>query len=437
MQTSYMCRVRLSERKIKAVKYFSLALLLFIIGCDDEKIFMKENFFSLTTTKSERENFVKKTIEETIHKNLSQELTVETEEDYESALWAMELMLFRNSFTDSVFSSIIKKIDATSTSFQRAFLEAVYTLYINDFKNEIEYFVKTTNNPKIFAMCCNYLFQNGMNTRSLIENYKTNYPEYASHPIITMLEIHLLNEKTETPALKELLAHQFEKDKITLFSLQRNDRNYPGIILIRNADGKFVRDRDGKIFHVSQLARAISNLPGYITNGNTPQGIFSIYGIDTSQNVFIGPSPNLQIRMPFEVEPKTFFHNDASDSTWKIEHYKNLLPDTWKNYKNIYEAFFAGKAGRTEIISHGTTIDTRFYESKSYYPYTPSLGCLVTKEIWSDSSGRLVESDQLKLMNELAKLPHLNGYFVVVNIDDKKEAVRIEEIENIIQTIGR
>ena len=43
-----------------------------------------------------------------------------------------------------------------------------------------------------------------------------------------------------------------------------------GLAIIQNADGKFERDERGRLIAVRQLARSGSNLPYFITNGNTP-----------------------------------------------------------------------------------------------------------------------------------------------------------------------
>ncbi len=56
----------------------------------------------------------------------------------------------------------------------------------------------------------------------------------------------------------------------------------PGLVIIRQKDGIFVADSSGNIFNVPQLARSITNLPVYLTNGNTPQGIFAMHGFDVS-----------------------------------------------------------------------------------------------------------------------------------------------------------
>jgi len=57
---------------------------------------------------------------------------------------------------------------------------------------------------------------------------------------------------------------------------------------------------------------------------------------------------------------------------------------------------------------------------------------LTTNEIWSDETGQPIESDQIKLLNALAKFKSLNGFFIVVNIDNKNSSVELKEIENII-----
>ena len=43
-----------------------------------------------------------------------------------------------------------------------------------------------------------------------------------------------------------------------------------GLAIVRDADGRFVRNVDGSLFNVAQYALARTNLPGTITNGNTP-----------------------------------------------------------------------------------------------------------------------------------------------------------------------
>jgi hypothetical protein len=201
------------------------------------------------------------------------------------------------------------------------------------------------------------------------------------------------------------------------------------LTIIKKPNGKFMRSADGAIFSIPHLARSASNLPGYLTNGNTPQGIFSIQGSEISKNIFIGATPNLQLVMPFEVSVGKYFHQpNMHDTTWSKKYYENLLPESWRNYEPIYEAFYAGKAGRTEIIAHGTTIDPEFYRGMPFYPNTPSLGCLTAKEIWSGIDGTCFVSDQLALMNAFFSVGVEAGYLVVIEIDGKQQPVVLDEI---------
>jgi hypothetical protein len=351
----------------------------------------------------------------------------------------MELIQYRSDFTDSVIKNIWIDIEQTSNSFQRAFLEIIYTLYQDEFNAEVLSFAESTDDPKLFAMCINYLRNTDLDLLEMTESFKrravqsSNLPAGKSgHPIIQTLEYQLSNNKDYLPPIIDLLKFNFGKDKTIIFSFQRRNRDYSGLTVVRKSDGKFLREQDEEFFHIPHLARAVTNLPGYITNGNTPQGIFSIHSIGFSKNVFIGPTPNLQMVLPYEANPKFYFHNEVSDTIWEKDYYKNLLPDSWKNYFPIYEAYYAGKAGRNEIIAHGTTIDPDFYYGKPYYPFTPSLGCMTTREIWSSETGKILESDQIKFINAFSEAGSDKGFLILIEIDNKPEPVHIDEIKPLL-----
>ncbi len=432
MQQKNLSCLRFEKNEIHSFLIFVLLFLfLHLTGCSDKKGFELNDYYSNGVLKSEREKFLIKTINKTVKSNFSNTLTDSTEKYYQSAFWAMELIHYKNEFTDSVINSCFDKLNERSEEFQRSFLEVVYTLYQDKFTFEVEAFAKGTNNPKLFAMCVDYLKNSGSNLNKMFSKFLKTNPELIDHPIIDMLEYSLSNEMVSIPPIQELFHHNFN-DKLVIFSIQRSNRNYPGLVVIKKPNGEFLLDESVEIYSVPQLARAITNLPGYITNGNTPEGILSIQGIDVSKNVFIGPSPNLQLVLPYEVNPKTYYHNEVTDTVWNKDLYTRLLPDSWKNYLPIFEAYFAGKAGRNEIIAHGTTIDPEFYKNKSYYPFTPSLGCLTTKEIWSGTNGKISKSDQLKFMNAFIKAGSEKGFFIVVNIDDKQSPVTFDEIKSFI-----
>jgi hypothetical protein len=184
-------------------------------------------------------------------------------------------------------------------------LEAVYVLYPQEFLKEVLNIVHNTTKPKIFAIGINYLLNKNANDneyyRALMEN---KFPDCNDNPILFSLSNYLEKPMPklveERPPLVDLLSADFGEGNTVIFSLQRVDRDFTGIVLVRKPDGKFVRNNDGTIFNVPQLARARTNLPDYITNGNTPQGIFSIQGVDVSKDESIGRTTNIQLIMPFE-----------------------------------------------------------------------------------------------------------------------------------------
>jgi hypothetical protein len=403
--------------------------------CQEE---LPDKIISLSTLRSERINFKAELMNEIIKQNLELKLNKETESNWQSAFWGMELGLVAE---DNILTRIKKEITDLSNhsdNFIRSFLEMIYTLYPRQFNELVSGFLYNTNNPKLFAMCVNYL----INSKAVeiyrsffVKLMKKKFPDWETNPILTCLKYQLESEniKVHLPPIQDLFSNKYEKNAIIIFSIQRKDRNYPGICIIRKPNGKFLRNDDGNIFSVPQLARSITNLPGYLTNGNTPQGIFSLQGFGISKNQFIGPTENIQMILPFEYSASLFFH-DSINSPFTKEMYSSLLPINWKNYFPIYEAFYAGKAGRNEIIVHGTTIDPWFYIGQPYYPNTPSLGCLCSYEEWNETNGERILSYQQKLIDALKQITNhdLNGYLVVVEINDKKSPVSLDELEELI-----
>jgi hypothetical protein len=103
----------------------------------------------------------------------------------------------------------------------------------------------------------------------------------------------------------------------------------------------------------------------------------------------------------------------------------------------MLEAFLAGRAGRSEIIAHGTTIDPDYFQNKPFYPISPTLGCLCAREIWDPATGRLVESDQQLLSDSYVKAPGNDGYLFVINLDQRTEPVSRKELEMLVEAFER
>lgn len=395
----------------------------------------QDNLFARYTTAESKTKTYNNLINYTITHNLSFSLNDSTEQNWEDAFGALELLLYKNAAIDKKIDEAFKNIELRSTGFQRALLELSYTNYPSVYNTQATYLLQKTDDAKIFAMCAEYLLQYNQDSLTVENIEEVIIKKFAYQPenaIIAMLSEHILQIKfPSSPFIQnkffiDILNKKFLPGDIVMYSFQRKDRDYPGMVIIRNREGKFIRDSVNNIFNVPQLARSITNLPGYLTNGNTPQGIFKMHGFDVSMSIFIGPSPNVQLTIPGEISLQKFLNDSTiEDSVWKKEYYAKLLPVNLQNYAPLYHTFYAGMAGRTEIISHGTTINPEYYKGKPYYPHTPSQGCLCTKEIWD---GKRLESNQQKLINALLKAGGAQGYCVVIELDDKKAPVMLDEI---------
>lgn len=387
------------------------------------------------TTDAARVKLYERLVKNTITRNLSIPLTDSTEENWQNAFTAMEVLDFKTPFTLAKLHTAFHGIETRSASFQKALLEAIYCLYPETFSSQVTGLLNNSIDPKVFAMCSEYLIRHDTAgslkqriSKKLLDKFRDSIYVYSVlNSLQTRLEppkfnkVYLIKE-----VMNGILNKNFLPNQIVMYSFQRKNRNYPGRVIIRNAAGSFVTDSSDKIFSIPQLARSISNLPSYLTNGNTPTGIYRMYGFGVSMSNFIGPTANVQMGMPLELRLQKFFDNTAiSDSVWTIDWYQKLIPAGLKAYAPLYNSYYAGLAGRSEIIAHGTTIDPKWYHNKPYYPLTPTQGCLCTKEIWD---GKRVESDQQDLVNGLLKAGGANGYCVVIEIDDKQSPVLLKDI---------
>ena len=420
------------------LKTIYLTITVSFIFCLNTKAQTTDTPVALYTIAEKRVKEYRNIVSNSIIKNLSLNLADNTEENWQSAFAAMELLLYRSPWSDKRLQLAFDSIEKRSIGFQRAALELIYTLQKKVFENKVHQLLLQTSNSKVFAMCAEYLllFNNNSSLITVISNLANNIKtptiDERSLAIIEGLQ-NRLKEKQQLsfvkPDLEPLFDAGYLKSNVIIFSFQRKNRNFPGITIVRNKDGKFVVDDKGSVFSVAQLARSISNLPGYLTNGNTPQGIFRMDGFAVSQSAFIGPTENIQLTMPNEYLAIHFMKDSSfTDSSLSKESYSTLIPRSLKNHQPLYESYLAGKAGRTEIIAHGTTVNPEYYRNKPYYPLTPTQGCLATKEIWSSTDGKRMESDQQKLVNAVKAAGGADGYCIVIEIDDLQKPVSIEEI---------
>lgn len=412
-------------------KYIFVVSFLFIFSfCSAQESVIYSPF----TTQNFREQFNPALIKWSILNNIKESLPdTDHQYDFQSAFWPMELILYKTPYVYERLAYAFSKADSCSTEFQRGLVEVSYANWPDVFRKQVAALMKHTDSPKVFAICAEYLWREGKYPGEKVAInalLKQKFDTMQNNPVLTMLRQRLDEEADPpVPSLTDIFSEQFAPGLTVIYSFQRKDRDYPGLVIVRKPDGSFVKDSSGKIFAVPQLARSITDLPFYLTNGNTPQGIFRMSGFGISSSRFIGPTPNIQLSMPYEIPVDSFLISPApGDTAWNMGSYKNLLPASWQNYLPVYQSYYAGECGRTAIIAHGTTIDQDYYQGQIYYPQTPSQGCLCAHEVWSPATGQRLESDQQKLDDAVKQAGNGIGYAVVIDLGNQKSPVKLEEV---------
>jgi hypothetical protein len=412
----------------------------------------------------ERLALARKLRDENIRAGFAQPLTTATEKAWRGGLWAAGLLQQRDATLREAVRTLLQAYVSISDETRRQTLEVAYGLFPNDFAAEMTSITQITSSPKHFAMAALHLMrQRGGGRKAwpeLASVMQQRFPQWRTEPILLALEADATQGRASgrpmepPPPLSGLLSPDFAPGRPVVFSLQRRNRDFEGRAIVRRADGRLVRKPDGKLFSVGQMARSISSLPGYITNGNTPQGVFTIVGLGVARtNKFIGPTPFLESVLPVEAPPDAWFHDPAlAGTSWSLEMYLSFLPPgPWRHAPAMLEAWRAGTAGRSEMLAHGTCIDPAYYRGMPWHPNTPSLGCLTALEVWDGVTGQATRSDQLTLVQafvaaaanrDLAEvsanpIDQPKGYLVVVEVSDDQRPVTAADAERIVRQHAR
>ncbi len=406
-------------------QFLSALLFLAISGSAFAQTYSKE------VLTANRERLYKNIVERGINGKLSTPLNIDNESDWASALGSMMFLQYHSPYTKAKIALAVERIPTNSEELNRALLTYLISIPDTGYVTQIKSNIKSAKSDYVFALMANYLLLSD-NSPELKKDIKktaeTRNKKNEENAFFDAFSQQLFkNEKDKS--LEALFAANYLPGKVIMYSIQRKNRDWPGLVLIRDTAGKFMKNTDSSLFAQQQLARSVSNLPYYFFNGNTPQGIFRMSGFDISRSAFIGPTTNVQLTLPFEFRANHFYADSLKQpKDWNIQDYRNLLPASLKNYKPLYEAWNAGKIGRTEIIAHGSTLDPNYYKDAKYFPLTPSQGCLSSKEIWNTSTGFISQSDQRSLTQMIVKAGGPHGYCVVIDLDDKEAAVSVDEI---------
>ncbi|MCB9250330.1 MAG: hypothetical protein H6613_18155 [Ignavibacteriales bacterium] len=286
--------------------------LLFAVNISTaQKLLKLENLRSAFTKKENKNEYY-----EDLIKNINSSLNLPLDKNYDKwnqAIKDAESIFFDEPIIRNALQYVLNQKIDKNLKLQRTALEATFTLFENDFSESINNIYEISSDKISLAVAIQYLKRNNFNQRSssfYINEIKNRFNDYYSDLLLTNLLYDLENPASKKfenyPNLADLFEHPFQKGKTIIYSIQRKNREFIGLTIIKKPDGTFVKNEDGTVFNIPQLAVSYSNLPAYIPNGNTPEGIYSIIGTYISPTETIGPTPNVLIRSPFEVSPSIF-----------------------------------------------------------------------------------------------------------------------------------
>ncbi len=240
----------------RLIKCFSFFIILVIFS----KITFAQYdapLYTSYTTESARIKLHDRLIKYSIAHNLSLPLSDSTEENWEEAFNAIAVLLYKSPFSDEKINKAFDDIATRSVDFQKALIELAYTNYPDIFHNQVKNLISTTDDSKVFAICAEYLLQEEKDSFSAINITKLLNAKFADQsvtdPVLSMLQLRLAQQTTsQTFLTKNLLTKLFGNKllpgKTVMYSIQRKNRDYPGIVIVRDGNGNFVTDSIRKYF---------------------------------------------------------------------------------------------------------------------------------------------------------------------------------------------
>ncbi len=211
--------------------------------------------------------------------------------------------------------------------------------------------------------------------------------------------------------------------KVTnLFVFCRENRNFPCLMLMKDKDGNLVRKENGEVWTQKKLALSGRGLSYDQSNGNTPQGLFTIDSV----------MPKADRRLVYGKYRRIMLDFVASSRNEKD--YLHYIPDELQSMNWWRESVIARDNGRSLFRIHGVGVKNLFSNSP-YYPFIPTAGCIASIEgkykgvVYKDQRELL---DQFMISMGLAPTyeneTKIKGLLYVVNINDEERAVELEDI---------
>lgn len=224
-----------------------------------------------------------------------------------------------------------------------------------------------------------------------------------------------------TPDITTYMGGEYLKS-VKIFMFCRQNRLYPCLMVMRDINGNNVRNSDGTLWSNPALASAVTGLPSYQRNGNTPAGIFTIDSVmpTADQQLSYGKFRRMMLNFIPKSKEETLIKSLIPKSSWDHEWWQatTVARDIGRNLFRIH--------GSGRINNDPNT---------PYFPFNRTHGCISQRENTYDG---ITYKDQRDLLDSIMKAmelrpsyenePKIKGILYIMELEDKSSPVTLDEL---------
>lgn len=224
-----------------------------------------------------------------------------------------------------------------------------------------------------------------------------------------------------TPDITTYMGGEYVKS-MKLFMFCRQNRLYPCVMIMRDSNGKDVRNADGTLWNHPALASAVTGLPSYQRNGNTPAGIFTIDSVMpvADQQLSYGKFRRMMLNFIPSSNDEALIKSLLPKSSWDHEWWKSTIA--------------ARDIGRNLFRIHGSgRLNTD--PNTPYYPLMRTHGCISQRENTYDGVTYTDQRDLLDTAMRALELkptyenePRIKGILYIMELEDKSAPVTLDDL---------
>ena len=226
-----------------------------------------------------------------------------------------------------------------------------------------------------------------------------------------------------TPDTTTYMGGEYIKS-VKIFMFCRQNRLYPCLMVMRDINGNNVRNSDGTLWSNPALASAVTGLPSYQRNGNTPAGIFTIDSVMpvADQQLSYGKFRRMMLNFVPKSKEEALIKSLIPKSSWDNEWWQPTIA--------------ARDIGRNLFRIHGSGRNNTD-PNTPYYPFMRTHGCIAQRENTYDG---ITYKDQRDLLDTVMKAmelrpvydnePKIKGILYIMELEDKSAPVTLDDLDS-------